>query len=106
MKPVPLSPLSDPVYYAILTGIVLAFMTFVFITITHAQVSYPADIPTECIELAQRENRPLIVNNKLEALKAKARLYLMKRDPLVTQCREGVKRVEAQIKAMKNEVAK
>lgn len=83
--------------------IVIGIMTFAFVKITKAEVIYPAPIPSECVELAQRENKPLELKNKAHALAAKARLYLMKRDALVDQCREGVKRVEAAIKAMKQD---
>lgn len=101
-----MTPLTDIqkgyIFYCILIFLVaVGIVVLASVKPTKAEVSYPAPIPTECVELAQRENRPLEIKNKAAALAAKARLYLMKRDALVDQCRDGVKRVEAAIKAMK-----
>lgn len=93
-------------YWLTIVLVVIGILVFWLMRPAKAESIYPVSIPAECVELAQRENRPLELKSKSEALAAKARLYLMKRDALVNQCREGVKRVEAQIKAMKQESRK
>jgi hypothetical protein len=35
-----------------------------------ATISYPVSIPPECVELAQRENVPVMIENRYLALKA------------------------------------
>jgi hypothetical protein len=66
-------------------------------------VQFPVSIPSECVELAQREGQPVIIESRTQALKAKYKLFrLSSRDPLVKQCREAVSRYEAQEKAMKH----
>jgi hypothetical protein len=58
-----------------------------------AESIFPISIPGECVELAQREGAPLVINNKYEAVKAKLKLArLSSRDPLVVQCRAAVER--------------
>jgi hypothetical protein len=58
-----------------------------------AKVTFPVSVPFECVELAQREHVPLIINSRYEALKAKYKLYRLSRnDPLVQQCKEAVER--------------
>jgi hypothetical protein len=64
-----------------------------------AAVRYPVSIPSECIELAQREGEPIVIEGKAQALRAKYKLYrLSSRDPLVRQCRDAVQRLQAQLK--------
>jgi hypothetical protein len=54
-------------------------------------VTFPVSIPQECVELAQREGVPLIIENKYQAAKAKVKLARLNyRDPLVRQCRQAV----------------
>ena len=58
-----------------------------------AKVTFPVTIPTECVELAQREGVSVVINNKYEAAKAKLKLArLSGRDPMVHECREAVER--------------
>ena len=56
-----------------------------------AEVQFPVSIPMECHPLAEREGHSTTIENKTQLLKARARLWVMKRsDPLVAQCREAV----------------
>jgi hypothetical protein len=58
-----------------------------------AESVFPISIPAECVELAQREGVPVVINSKYEAAKAKLKLSrLSSRDPLVAQCRAAVER--------------
>jgi hypothetical protein len=58
-----------------------------------AESIFPISIPGECVELAQREGVPVVINSKYEAVKAKVKLArLSSRDPLVAQCRAAVER--------------
>jgi len=64
-----------------------------------ATVQYPVSIPSECVELAQREGQPVVIEGKAQALRAKYKLYrLSSSDPLVRQCRDAVQRLQAQLK--------
>ena len=59
-------------------------------------VTFPVSIPLECVELAQREGVPIVIENKYQATKAKIKLArLSGRDPLVRECREAVERQRA-----------
>jgi hypothetical protein len=58
-------------------------------------VMFPVSIPQECVELAQREGVPIVIQNKYQAAKAKVKLARMSnRDPLVRECRAAVKRAQ------------
>jgi hypothetical protein len=58
-------------------------------------VMFPISIPQECVELAQREGVPIVIENRYQATKAKIRLARMSnRDPLVGDCRAAVKRAQ------------
>ena len=51
-------------------------------------VQFPITIPQECFELAQREGVPTVIENKMQAAKAKLKLAQMKNsDHLVRECR-------------------
>ena len=59
-------------------------------------VTFPVSIPLECVELAQREGVPIVIENKFQATKAKIKLArLSGRDPLVQECRAAVERQRA-----------
>ena len=61
---------------------------------------FPVSIPSECVELAQREGVPVMINSKYEAAKAKLKLArLSGRDPLVAQCRVAVERARIAMQA-------
>jgi hypothetical protein len=63
-----------------------------------AESIFPISIPGECIELAQREGVPVVINSKYEAAKAKLKLArLSSHDPLVTQFRAAVERARLAI---------
>ncbi len=56
-------------------------------------VTYPVSIPQECVELAQREGVPTVIENKYQAVKARLKLArLSGKDPLVQECRAAVER--------------
>jgi hypothetical protein len=58
-----------------------------------AKVTFPVSVPTECVELAQREGVPVVINSRYEATKAKLKLArLSGRDPMVNECRAAVER--------------
>jgi hypothetical protein len=58
--------------------------------------TFPVSIPQECVELAQREGVPVVIENRYQATKAKLKLArLSGRDPLVRQCRAAVERQKA-----------
>jgi hypothetical protein len=66
---------------------------------TAEPLQYPISIPQECIALAQREGMPSVISNKVQAVKAKYKLYRMSRkDPLVRQCRSAVRQAELLLK--------
>ena len=61
-----------------------------------AQVVFPVSIPEECVELANREGVPTVIENKYQAAKAKLKLYrLSNRDPMVRDCKQAVERQKA-----------
>ena len=63
-----------------------------------AEAVFPISIPAECVELAQRESVPVVINSKYEAAKAKLKLSrLSSRYPLVAQCRAAVERARVAI---------
>jgi hypothetical protein len=65
-----------------------------------AESIFPVSIPSECVELAQREGVPVVINNKYEAAKAKFKLArLSGRDPVVAQCRAAVERARIAMQA-------
>ena len=60
------------------------------------ETTFPVSIPQECVELAQREGVPVVIENRYQATKAKLKLArLSGRDPLVRQCRAAVERQKA-----------
>jgi hypothetical protein len=74
-------------------AIVFALLTSDASAMAEATVQFPVSVPMECVELAQREGVPTVINNKYEAVKAKLKLArLSGRDPMVHQCREAVQR--------------
>ena len=59
-------------------------------------VTFPVSIPLECVELAQREGAPIVIENKYQATKGKIKLgRLSGRDPVVRECRAAVERQRA-----------
>jgi hypothetical protein len=65
-----------------------------------AKVRFPASIPGECVELAQREGVPTVINSKYEVAKARVKLARLRdSDPLVHQCREAVARAKESYQA-------
>ena len=59
-------------------------------------ISYPVSIPQECMELAQREGVPVLIESRYQAAKAQVKLArLPDRDPLVHQCRAAVARARS-----------
>ena len=60
---------------------------------------FPVSIPQECVELAQREGVPVVMENRYQATKAKLKLArLSGRDPLVRECRSAVQRQQAMMR--------
>jgi hypothetical protein len=58
-------------------------------------VQFPITIPQECFELAQREGVPTVLENRMQATKAKLKLAQMKNsDHLVRECRAAVHRAQ------------
>ena len=58
-----------------------------------AKVTFPVSVPMECVELAQREGVPVVINSRYEATKAKFKLARLRdRDPMVQECRAAVER--------------
>lgn len=65
-------------------------------TLAAAEGIYPVSVPSECVELANREGVPTVIENRYQALKAKVKLYrLSARDPMVRECRQAVDRMRA-----------
>jgi hypothetical protein len=57
---------------------------------------FPVSVPTECVALAEREHEPVVISNKVEALREKVKLARMSdSDPLVSQCKQAVARLQA-----------
>ncbi|MEW6451929.1 hypothetical protein [Leptospira sp. severe_002] len=66
-----------------------------------AEISFPISVPQECMELAQREGVPTVLQNKYQATRAKVKLAsLSGKDPLVRDCRAAVKRAAQSQEAM------
>ena len=77
-----------------------AALTFVLSTPAAAEVVFPVSIPHECVELANREGVPVVIQNKYQAAKAKLKLYrLSNRDPLVRDCKQAVDRQKAMMQS-------
>jgi hypothetical protein len=73
-----------------------AALTIAFSTLASAEGMYPVSVPQECIELANREGVPTLIENRYQAMKAKVKLYrLSTRDPMVRECRQAVDRMRA-----------
>ena len=73
-----------------------AALMFVLSTPVMAEVVFPVSIPQECVELANREGVPTVIENRYQATKAKLKLYrLSNRDPLVRECKQAVERQKA-----------
>jgi hypothetical protein len=74
-----------------------AAMMLVAVTPAMAEgTTFPVSIPQECVELAQREGVPVVMENRYQATKAKLKLArLSGRDPLVRECRAAVERQKA-----------
>ena len=61
-----------------------------------AESIFPVSVPQECVELANREGVPTLIQNRYQAAKAKLKLYrLSTRDPMVRECRQAVDRMRA-----------
>lgn len=61
-----------------------------------AESIFPISVPQECVELANREGVPTVIENRYQAAKAKLKLYrLSTRDPMVRECRQAVDRMRA-----------
>jgi hypothetical protein len=63
----------------------------------HAEpaVTFPIAVPQECVELAQREGVPLVIENRYHATKARLKLARLKdSDPMVHECRAAVERAK------------
>ena len=77
-----------------------AALTFVLSAPAAAEVVFPVSIPQECVELANREGVPVVIQNKYQAAKAKVKLYrLSNRDPLVRDCKQAVERQKAMLQS-------
>jgi hypothetical protein len=73
-----------------------AALTFAFTTLAAAEGMFPVSVPQECVELANREGVPTLIENRYQAAKAKLKLYrLSTRDPMVRECRQAVDRMRA-----------
>jgi len=73
-----------------------AALTIAFSTLAAAEGMYPVSVPSECVELANREGVPTVIENRYQAMKAKVKLYrLSTRDPMVRECRQAVDRMRA-----------
>ena len=70
-------------------------------------VKFPITIPQECFELAQREGVPTVLENRVQATRAKLKLASLKNsDHLVRECRAAVHRAqEAMVAAKKSQTA-
>ena len=81
--------------------LILALLVALFSSVpAMAKSIFPVSIPSECVELAQREGVPVMINSKYEAAKAKLKLArLSGRDPLVAQCRAAVERARVAMQA-------
>ncbi len=62
-----------------------------------AEIQYPISVPSECVELAERERVPLIIENRTQGVKARVKLWRLNRhDPLVKECRDAVERLKTE----------
>ena len=70
-------------------------------------VKFPITIPQECFELAQREGVPTVLENRVQATRAKLKLASLRNsDHLVRECRAAVHRAqEAMAAAKKSQTA-
>ena len=58
-------------------------------------IQFPITIPQECFELAQREGVPTVIENRMQATRAKLKLAQMRNsDHLVRECRAAVHRAQ------------
>jgi hypothetical protein len=58
-------------------------------------VQFPVTIPQECFELARREGVPTVIENRMQATRAKLKLAQMRNsDHLVRECRAAVHRAQ------------
>jgi hypothetical protein len=65
-------------------------------------VKFPITIPQECFELAQREGVPTVLENRVQATRAKLKLASLKNsDHLVRECRAAVHRAQEAMAAAK-----
>lgn len=84
---------------AVLIVIVVLFLFSSATGIHAAEIVYPVAIPSECVDLAERKGEPIVMENKRQALKTKARLWtLSNRERGVADCRAAVKRLERAMK--------
>jgi len=73
----------------------IAALALVITTPVAAETQFPVTIPQECFELAQREGVPTVIENRMQATKAKLKLAQMKNsDHLVRECRAAVHRAQ------------
>jgi flagellar basal body rod protein FlgG len=73
----------------------IAALALVIATPVAAETQFPVTIPQECFELAQREGVPTVIENRMQATKAKLKLAQMKNsDHLVRECRAAVHRAQ------------
>ena len=58
-------------------------------------ITFPVSVPQECVELAQRNGVPVVIENRYQATKAKLKLARLKdSDPMVHECRAAVERAK------------
>ncbi len=73
-----------------------AALTLVLSVPAAAESIFPVSVPQECVELANREGVPTVIENRYQAAKARFKLYrLSTRDPMVRDCRQAVERMRA-----------
>ena len=66
-------------------------------------IRYPLAIPQGCVALADHEGYPTMIANRLEGLKARAKLaWINNSDPLVHQCKDAVAPAVAAHKALRD----
>ena len=79
----------------LVTAAPVLVLSLVVTTSSMAAGTFPVSIPQECVELAQREGVPVVMESKYQAAKAKLKLARMSnRDPLVRECRAAVIRAQ------------
>ncbi len=71
----------------VLAVLISVVVLFAFSSLVRAaEIQYPVAIPNECVELAQREGYPLVIENKMQSIRSRLKLAsLSRRDPLVRQ---------------------